>query len=417
LLNKAESGAKWQAKKLLNSSALNNNKERDITIGDTLELIDGYDNPIDQQDILDELSAKVGIPAEVLKAERDNYLKQKSERDRHKAIADSADKIRELSINGDTERLIKLLNNDLNLLNKKQAVSITPYCLDDLLQEIKETPNGLKTGISSLDERLLIPNGAITIIAARPSHGKTTFLINLLVNMVSEYKGKTFVFFSYEEAKKQIATKVIINLSGISLRGINNLEAYQNYFRLRDTDPNPGIERGLDGFREFTKNNRMLIIDDPLKIDDLVRQITELQTQYPLGGVFIDYIQKIKPSERSATRQADIQDISAKLLEVANRFSLPVIVAAQLNRYATSAPSLDQLREAGDLEQDANLVLSLFNESVSQCQNNKTVPSKKAQEIKVKTLKNRYGPLDIDISLNFGGSLFLINDNGIETGL
>ena len=84
-----------------------------------------------------------------------------------------------------------------------------------------------------------------------------------------------------------------------------------------------------------------------------------------MGAIFIDYIQKIKYRGKSSTRQIELQKISETILETAKFNSVPIILGAQLGRGNTKAEvlRLDNLREAGDIENDAKLVLGIWNGS------------------------------------------------------
>ena len=74
---------------------------------------------------------------------------------------------------------------------------------NSLLDEIATLPPAYKTGYSSLDKFIGFTPGAITLIAGRPSHGKTTFMFNLLLEMSKLYKDESFYFFTYEEPVKK----------------------------------------------------------------------------------------------------------------------------------------------------------------------------------------------------------------------
>lgn len=80
-------------------------------------------------------------------------------------------------------------------LNSEKNLKIKPYTLDDLQQDLTKTKDGLKTGYKSLDAFVRIPNEAITLVAGRPSHGKTTFMLNLFKNLIEEYSNLHFYFF------------------------------------------------------------------------------------------------------------------------------------------------------------------------------------------------------------------------------
>lgn len=96
--------------------------------------------------------------------------------------------------------------------------------------EIQRTDEDI-TGFPSLDNYITLRPGAITIIAGRPRHGKTTMLINLLSNQLHNFPQSRFLYFSYEEARKDIAVKILTLLSGETISAHTRISGIQNYLR------------------------------------------------------------------------------------------------------------------------------------------------------------------------------------------
>ena len=131
---------------------------------------------------------------------------------------------------------------------KASARTVNLFRLSDLQAELAKTPEGLKTGLSSLDKLVIIPQAAVTIVAGRTGHGKTTMMFNLLVNMSRLYKDRAFVFFSYEEPRRQLAVKLLSILCGTVVDPeypARNLSKLEDYLRKGRTD-NPTIEEAQD---------------------------------------------------------------------------------------------------------------------------------------------------------------------------
>lgn len=288
---------------------------------------------------------------------------------------------------------------------------IKPYGMQELETELRQSPKGLKTGIDTLDELIRIPQEAITIIAGRPSHGKTTLLMSLLLNMIRQYPDKTFAFFSYEETRKQIAVKLIDNLGGTPLyeqgnsrEQIPNLEKYiqDKGNELPEIQgAKPDIDKAIEAFKQFTKGNRLYIIDKAYEVDELYGVLAYLAHKHTLGAVFIDYIQKIKiKSSYGIHRQVELQKISEKILEAARNLKIPILLGAQLGRDPQSKNKvrMDNMRESGDIEQDANLMLGIFNPAVEAQQAGGNGASdtrgKERVPITVAVMKNRNGPVN-----------------------
>jgi len=319
----------------------------------------------------------------------------------------SLDRIREKFFDESIEEpiLAEELEGELSQLRiKKQTIGIDlkPYTLKKFLKEIREAPEGLKTGYTELDRIISIPSEAITIIAGRPSHGKTTFMLNLLINMIKMYQDKTFLFFSYEENRHKIALKIIHILTQGNSKAPDT-KVIREW--IREGSDSHSLQTSYTTFKNLTESSRLWIIDEPFCIKDLTSIIGYLSDRCSIGAVFIDYIQKIKIKEKYITRQVELQKICQTILETANSHSIPIIMGAQLGRgqgYQDKV-RLDNLREAGDIEQDANMVIGLYNEAMEKAQSrrNNEVSIPDVSDLKLTILKNRDGRVNDTISLEF----------------
>ena len=135
-----------------------------------------------------------------------------------------------------------------------------------------------------------------------------------------------------------------------------------------------------------------------------------------VGAIFIDYIQKVKSKYNVQSRQVEIQKISGDLLDTAKRSGVALVLGAQLNRGAERADpkhiSLDQLRESGDIEQDAHLVLGLYNHNRGEYDVNpdSEQTSDPVTTIDVKILKNRSGATNVYTSLTFDSPILKLRE-------
>jgi replicative DNA helicase len=299
---------------------------------------------------------------------------------------------------------IKLIDEEIKIskINVKENFSIAPYTLEDLQKELSKTKEGLKTGYAELDDMFRIPNEAITLIGGRPSHGKTTFMLNLFLNLIDQYPDLHFYFFSYEETRQQIAVKIINILSGWLINESQNIINIEGYLR-GGSSCFPVIERGKNKYQELVGSGRLRIVGEPFYVHQLPSIISSLKSQVPLGAVFIDYIQKIKNNKRFGTRQLELANTSSTILEAGKTYSIPIILGAQFGRDKESKNKvkLDNLREAGDLEQDANLVLGLFNPSMEKAQEDQSPLKERKVDLNVTPLKNRNGIVNKTIVLEF----------------
>jgi len=129
---------------------------------------------------------------------------------------------------------------------------------------------------------------------------------------------------------------------------------------------NARTQAALRWLRERGAEERLFIVDQALNVQELARLTREVAAGGPLGGVLVDYIQQVRPGRRFETRQREVGYVSRTLQGLAQETGVPILCAAQLNRVSeglsrTDRPRLWQLREAGDLEQDATTVYGLYN--------------------------------------------------------
>jgi replicative DNA helicase len=284
-----------------------------------------------------------------------------------------------------------------------------PYTFQDLLKDLNHVREGLKTGFQSIDALIEIPQAAITLIAGRPSHGKTITQLNLLVKMVKFYPEMKFYFFSYEETRSQILLKILNILSQDVISEKHNLANLEGYLR-GGHKSRPMINNAAQALQELTESGRLIISDVPYHVDDLATIISKLKEKFGqnLGAIFIDYIQKIKIKSKHPTRQLELQKISEAILESAKANNLPIILGAQLGRGTGKKEvlRLDNLREAGDIENDSKLVIGIWNQSKEE---ESTMQNRKV-ELELVLLKNRNGPSNQSIFLEFDRPLSLLNE-------
>jgi replicative DNA helicase len=296
---------------------------------------------------------------------------------------------------------------------KEKSKPIEPYTLNSLTDDLQKNKEGLRTGYEELDKYITIQNEAITLVGGRPGQGKTTYMMNLLLNFIKQYPKKNFYFFSYEETRQQIALKLINILAGHLFSESKNLLNLEGYIKCSSTSIQE-VETAKKLYEEFVTSGRLRIVGHPYFANELSSQIAFLCKEEPVGAVFIDYIQKIKNKGRFGTRQLELQNTSEILLETAKSCSVPIILGAQLGRDKESKDKvkLDNLREAGDLEQDANLVLGIFNPAMEKAHEQGSQLTDRMVDITITPLKNRNGPVNIKIPLEFDRPILTIQSKG-----
>ncbi len=299
----------------------------------------------------------------------------------------------------------------ISKLSSKVTYDFPAYTLEDLQRELNQAKEGLRTGYKELDEYVRIPNSAITLIAGRPSHGKTSFMLNLFMNMVRNYSDECFYFFSFEETRQQIAVKLINILSGFVFEEAKNLIQLEGYIK-SGTNNLKQVEQGKAEYQELVNSGRLRIVSETYSVQHIPAIVSFLKSKYPIGAIFIDYIQKIKNEARFGTRQLELADTSDIILNTAKAYSIPIVLGAQLGRDTSSRDKvkLDNLREAGDLEQDANLVLGIFNPSMEKANEEQKQLTDRKIDLRVTPLKNRNGLVNKNILLEFDRPVLRISD-------
>jgi len=381
-------------------------KEKDSLLEEIVAYSQTINNPVDRDQYLKQFTAidwvqTIGITTESLWDTVESLRYKADVEKQGKGLKRLQDEAKKLQDTGDHTGAIALLETGLKSLKIQRARDLLPaYNYQDWEAEIATTPLGLKTGIRKLDKIATIPQGAITLIAGRPSHGKTTLLFNLLLSVTQKYgDAKKFYFFSYEEPKKLILVKILNNLIDKDLREgdprytvSTNLDYLRNYLRDHRTD-RAEIEQGRVLLKSLLDSGKITIVDRSYSVEELGAVIRYLHRTEPVGAIFIDYIQRMSTEKKTQDKRTEIAHISDQVLQTAKDTGLPVILGAQLNRGAggDKSPVLENLKEAGNLEEDANLVLSVFNESRERDTKEDGEAYERVVELEIKTLKNRDG--------------------------
>ena len=231
----------------------------------------------------------------------------------------------------------------------------------NVLEKIEEasknqgTVTGIPTGFIDLDYKTsgLQPSDFV-LIAARPSMGKTAFVLNL-VDHIAVKKGLPCMVFSLEMSKEQLVNRMLAMESNVDSQKLRT-------GTLSDSDWDAVVE-GIGGI-----GNSKLIIDDTpgISIMELRSKCRKMKLEYGLSVVIIDYLQLMSGSGKGGgdNRQQEISEISRSLKALARELSAPVIALSQLSRACETRqdhrPMLSDLRESGAIEQDADVVMFLY---------------------------------------------------------
>ena len=229
--------------------------------------------------------------------------------------------------------------------------------LDDLHKD-KQKIRGIPTGYKDIDETLAgLQRSDLFILAARPSMGKTAFVLNLAHNVAVDAKEPVLIF-SLEMSKEQLVDRLLAMQSGVDAWALRT-------GNLTDTD----FEK-LGEAMGVLSEAPIYIDDTPgITVSDLrTKARREAHIRQP-GLIIVDYLQLMSGGSRfggDGNRVQEISEISRGLKGVARELNVPLIALSQLSRSVESRtpqiPQLSDLRESGSIEQDADIVAFIYRE-------------------------------------------------------
>lgn len=238
----------------------------------------------------------------------------------------------------------------------------------------------IKLGFAKIDNAISgMDDGDVIVIAARPAVGKSAFALQIIRKFGKD--GFKVGYFNLEMAEKQVYERALASASGIDMSRI----------RLATTFLGDEHQKFDDGNRQLEKEDNVTTIPGTKTIND----IRLIQKKKKFDIIVIDYLQLIKTTGKRPNRSSEVGDISRGLKAIATDFKIPVIALSQLNRASEmnkdKEPTMSELRESGDIEQDASTILLMWNGSPEN-------PTEK----KIKVEKSRNGHLDRE-TLYFDG--------------
>ncbi|MBQ4530097.1 MAG: replicative DNA helicase [Lachnospiraceae bacterium] len=284
-------------------------------------------------------------------------------------LADTEKKIFELVQSRNSGDYVPIRQVVINALEKIEASAKT-----------KGNVTGLSTGFLDLDYKTagMQPSDFI-LVAARPSMGKTAFVLNIAEHMAFK-DNKCVAIFSLEMSKEQLVNRLFSLESRVDAQVLRTGD-------LKDSDWEKLIESA-----NVIGKSRLIIDDTPsISISEMRSKCRKFKLEHGLDIVIIDYLQLMSGSGRSDSRQQEISDISRSLKAMARELNVPVIALSQLSRAVEQRPDhrpmLSDLRESGAIEQDADVVMFIYRDDYY----NKDSENKNIAEIII--AKQRNGPI------------------------
>jgi len=242
---------------------------------------------------------------------------------------------------------------------------------------------GLATGYLELDRALAgLQPAELIILAARPSHGKTSLALNIAEN-ISVRNGKPVGFCSLEMSKESLLLRLMSSVAQVDAHKFRTGHLSREDFR-RLTEALATISQAP------------LWIDDSSAstIGEMAARSERLKQERAMSLLVVDYLQLVRSSSRGRSRQEEVSDVSRNLKALAKDLGCPVLALSQLTRAPDReerAPMLSDLRESGAIEQDADVVLFIHRPGLYK--QNATMEEREDTEVII--AKQRNGPTDI----------------------
>jgi DNA primase len=367
---------------------------------------------------------EIGITEESLAITVDRLTSTRDKEVQAKEFKKLLSEITQLQSKGEVNEALDLLDSkvkEIKLRDKATEFSslLKPINEEELKQRQANKPESLNSGYTIGGEELLLPSGAISILTAPTSHGKTTFLINLALNVAEAYPDKEAYLFSYEEDGDSILINTLNTYVDNEISS-NNRKTLKSYFTTGSTDyvraesRDYFLSRKDKFFRELIETRRLNINYTSYNSDTLIEAIRYLHKHAKPGAIFIDYIQLLNLPEgkyKTYSRQEEIKEICIALKDVAVETGLPIILGAQFNREVINQLRLHatKIGEAGDIERIANLIVGFWNNNFKPLANEGELNEINNKGVAPNTiyttiLKNRGGKVGLEEILSFNGN-------------
>ena len=285
---------------------------------------------------------------------------------------------------GDTPTLLDKCEQKVFAIQQSRRTSEFQHIRDVLIRNFEHLDaiqreqgvSGVATGFETID-RLTggFQRANLIVLAARPGVGKTSLALNIAQNVAVEGKAPVAIF-SLEMSAQELGERMMCSSARVSSHKLRTGSlSGDDYAKL------------VQSAGELEKAD--LYIDDSagLNMFELRAKARRLKTKTPLALVIVDYLQLMAGDGRADNRQQEVANISRSMKQLARELEVPIIGVSQLNRSpearADREPQLADLRESGAIEQDADMVMFIYED-----------PSDPAMKgtVKLKIAKNRNGP-------------------------
>jgi len=376
-----------------------------------------------------------GITQESYQVAVEKLTTTRAKEEQARALRDLITEAKKHQENGDTGKAIALMDQSLGIIRIQDKETefnnlLVPVTEEGVKERLSKKPDNIFTGYKIGGEDLSIPSGALSVFSAPTSHGKTTFLINLALNIARQ--GKEIYLFSFEEDGDTMLTYVLNSYMGIDLSK-DNRGSLRSYFSTGSTEY---IKRDAVGlfsnyknrfFKEMVETRKINVIYTSYDSQTLIDAIRYLHKNANPGAILIDYIQllnlpaSVKTERKINARQEELKEICISLKDLAVDTGLPIILGAQFNREVVNPLLLHSTKigEAGDIERVANLIVGFWNTNFEPLGKLKGEDLEEIERrginspdtLYVKILKNRGGLVGLQDTIKWNGNTQVIGEH------
>jgi Mrp family chromosome partitioning ATPase len=399
-------------------------RDRDSLLDEVL-IVSTKLQPIDKDVFLKEfieLEAikELGISEESLSITVDRLTSTRDKEAQAKEFKKLLSEATSLQEKGYTNKALELLDSKVKEVKLKDKATefsllLQPPREEEITERLVSKPESLDSGLFFDGEPLLLPSGAISIFAAPTSHGKTTVLLNLALNVAKN--NKEAYFFSYEEDSDSI----LINALNIHLNqslSRNNRKSIESYFKTGSTEyiKDELKETFLEGkesfFKDLVGQRKVNIFYNNYRLEKLIDAILYIHKNAKPEAIFIDYVQLIYLTEsKNYSRQEELKEICIALKDVAVETGLPIVLGAQFNRKVVNPFRIHptEIGEAGDIERIASLIVGFWKGGMptqgTEEEKEKTNKLTPEGTVYMEILKNRKGRVGQRKNFTFNGNI------------
>ena len=225
-------------------------------------------------------------------------------------------------------------------------VSKTVEYIDDM----RENGTGLSTGFDSIDSLLGgMRGGTLTVMAGRPSMGKSTLALNIANNMAT--RNKNVLFYSLEMQQVQLMMKIVASETDINLNKVDN-----------DTLSEDENNRWYKALAKAGDKTMTILDRGNIAVRDIVSKARQIHGQTGIDCIVIDYLQIMKYDKNREI--SELGNITRELKYLSKELDIPIILLSQLSRGVeqreNKRPLMSDLRSSGEIEQDADCIIMVY---------------------------------------------------------